>query len=89
MTPPGQTLNDALLRLAVEGKRPRCGDWNDGNPWLSEDVELRELAAGWCAGCSIFAECGEAATEMKITFGTWAGKDRTKRRRNDNSEKEQ
>lgn len=81
MSRPGQALTDALLRLAIEGKRPRCGDWNDGNPWLSEDAELRELATGWCAGCSIFAECDEAAKEYRVTFGTFAGRDRTRKAR--------
>ena len=79
MTRPEQSLTDALLRLATAGKRPRCG-WN-GDAWLSEDVVLRELAAGWCAGCSIWSECDAAAIEMRASFGVWAGRDRTRRSR--------
>ena len=81
MTRPGQTLTAALLKMADNGERPRCGDWNDNNPWVSDDPRLRAMAARWCAGCPILGECAQAAQEMKATFGVWAGRDRTQRER--------
>ena len=81
MSRPGQSLTDALLKMAGNGQRPRCGDWNDNNPWLSDDERLRAMAARWCAGCPVLAECGAAADETPERFGVWAGRDRTKRER--------
>ena len=81
MNRPGQALTDALLKMATEGKRPRCGDWQDGSPWLSEDERLREIAAGWCHGCPIWTECDLAAKEHRVTAGVWAGRDRTRESR--------
>lgn len=79
MTRPGQALTGALLRMADNGQRPRCGDWNDGNPWLADDPGLRAMAARWCEGCPIVEPCAQAAKEMKASFGVWGGRDVTKR----------
>ena len=81
MSRPGQALTDALLKMADEGQRPRCGDWNDNNPWLAEDPRLRALAAWWCDGCPIVAACAQAGKEMKVSFGVWGGQDLTKQGR--------
>lgn len=76
----------ALVKLASEGARPRCGDWADEtNPWLSEDPRLRAMAARWCTGCPVLAECDAAAVERKEKFGVWGGKDRTPRSRKERS----
>lgn len=79
MTRPGQALTDALLRMADDGQRPRCGDWNEDNPWLADDPGLRAMAARWCEGCPVLAECDQAAKEMKASHGVWGGRDVTKR----------
>lgn len=76
----GEVLDLALVKLAAEGLRVRCGDWMDGtNPWLSDDPRLRAMAARWCTGCPVMSECGAAAEERKETFGVWGGRDRTPR----------
>lgn len=70
-----------MLKLAERDLRPRCGDWAENNPWLAEDPRLRAMAARWCAGCPVLAECGQAAVESRATFGVWGGQDRTPRTR--------
>ena len=77
----GRALTSALVRLASDGRRPPCGDWGDGNPWVSDDSRERAQAALWCRGCPVLAECGEAAEEADERFGVWAGVDRTGVRR--------
>ena len=84
MTRPGQALTDALLRMADEGQRPRCGDWSEDSPWLSDEPGLRAMAARWCAGCQIVDECAQAGGEFKSTFGVWGGRDVTKRCKGEN-----
>lgn len=82
MSGPAETaLTMALVKLASEGARPRCGDWTENNPWLSEDARLRGMAARWCAGCVVLAECDAAAVENRERFGVWGGRDRTPRRK--------
>lgn len=72
-------LSVALLALAERGELPACVRWPDGNPWLSEDVEIRAEAAQACTGCPVMAACDRAAVESQVTFGVWAGRDRTGR----------
>ena len=74
-------FDTALLRLAVDGGRPRCGEFGGHELWLSENPEERALAKSWCAGCPVIDECAAAATELKVSFGVWAGRDRTKQTR--------
>lgn len=70
-------LTAALVRMAADGNRPPCGEYGRGELWLSDDDDDRRLAAGWCLGCPIIAECHDAAEEMGERFGVWAGVDRT------------
>jgi hypothetical protein len=68
-------LTKALINAAARGIRPRCGDFEVSHYWLSEYEGERALAASWCTGCAVFAECGEVGQHQR--FGTWAGIDRT------------
>lgn len=77
--PADRALTAALVKAAAQGIRPRCGDWRDNNPWLSDDARLRLIAARWCGDCPLIVECGAAAKENKESFGVWGGKDRTRR----------
>lgn len=81
----GEALTRGLLGMAENGRRPRCGDWAEGNPWLSDDPGLRGMAARWCVGCPVLAECDRAGVEAKHTFGVWGGHDRTARGRRPSS----
>lgn len=74
-------LTIALVKLAEDGRRPRCGEWGEGNPWLSEDSEVRAAAATWCTDCPVMAECADAAKQHRVAFGVWGGRDFTRRRR--------
>lgn len=76
---PGDRLTRALVDLATQGRRPRCGDPETHDLWLSDDPEERKQAAAWCAGCPVLTECADAAADAKETFGVWAGVDRTLR----------
>lgn len=86
MKPGGEDLQRALLAMAERGERPRCGEWGEDGPWLSEDPRMRALAARWCAGCPVLAECDRAGVEAKHKFGVWGGKDRTRRARKPKAE---
>ena len=70
-------LDRGLLRMAADGRKPRCGEPGNHAVWLSDDPRLRALAARWCSGCPVLAECGAAALEAQVTFGVWAGADLT------------
>lgn len=72
-------LSVALVKLAEDGRRPRCGEPGGPELWLSEDADERAQAAGLCVGCSVLIECENAAKQHRVTFGTWAGVDRTRR----------
>lgn len=78
-SPKGQALNAALVRLAAQGVRPRCGEYGSHPLWLSEKPEERALAASWCTGCPVLVECGQAGAEYRANFGVWGGRDRTRR----------
>ena len=72
-----QRLTHALVELATEGKRPRCGDQGEHDLWLSESAAERAVAATRCAGCPVLAECAASADANNEQFGVWAGVDRT------------
>jgi len=72
-----ERLTRALVDLATEGRRPRCGETGSPGLWLSDDAADRAQAATWCLGCPVLAECGAAADEQGERHGTWAGVDRT------------
>lgn len=77
--PKVRSLNTALVRLAADGVRPRCGEPGAHQLFLSENPEERSLAATWCAGCPIRCECAEAGAATRANFGVWGGRDRTTR----------
>ena len=72
-----EQLTRALVGLATEGRRPRCGEAGSHGLWLSDDAADRALAASWCAGCPVLAECGAAADEHAERHHVWGGVDRT------------
>ena len=76
-TPQTTALTMALIALADEGQRPRCGDASDRDMWISDDAKDREQAAAWCVGCPVLAQCGAAAEAENERHGVWAGVDRT------------
>lgn len=49
-----EQLTRALVDLATQGRRPRCGDPVTRDLWTSEDREERQLGASWCA-CPVLA----------------------------------
>ncbi|QOK24145.1 WhiB family transcriptional regulator [Janibacter indicus] len=68
-------LDRALLDLAADGRRPRCGEPADHLLWTSEDTDERARAAALCVGCPVLQECALAAEEEAELF-VWAGVDR-------------
>lgn len=77
MTAAGQ-LTRALVVLAAEGRRPRCGEPGGHELWCSDDADDRALAARRCAGCEVLIQCGNAANEHDERHGVWGGTDRTR-----------
>jgi hypothetical protein len=69
----------ALVTLAVQGQRPRCGDPEAHHYWTSEHQAERVIAADWCTGCSVLDLCRTAAYERGEQFGVWGGRDFTRR----------
>lgn len=72
-----EQLTRALVSLATEGRRPRCGEAGSHEMWLSDDATDRAQAASWCVGCPVLVECGAAADEHGERFGVFGGRDRT------------
>lgn len=68
-------LDRALLDLAAEGRRPRCGELADHLWWTSEKADERARAAALCVGCPVLQQCAQAAEEEHELF-VWAGVDR-------------
>lgn len=68
------TLDRALLDLAADGRRPRCGEPADHLLWTSESADERARAAALCAGCPVLQPCARAAEEEHELF-VWAGVD--------------
>lgn len=71
-----EAMTHALVQLATENRRPRCGDPVTRDLWTSEKREEREQAASWCVGCPVLHQCHDAAEETGETFGVWGGIDR-------------
>lgn len=69
-------LDRALLDLATEGRRPRCGEPDDHGLWVSDDHEDRARAARRCHGCPVLTECGAAADEERDVWTVRGGIDR-------------
>jgi hypothetical protein len=70
-------LTRALLDLTHRGMRPRCGDPEAHDWWLSESQQEREVAARWCRSCPILTPCGDVGQSQR--FGVFGGVDRTPR----------
>jgi len=77
MTTAAETLTRALVDLATEGRRPRCGETGGHELWCSDDPTDRAPAARWCTGCPVKVECAAAADEHDERFGVFGGRDRT------------
>lgn len=73
-------LDRALLDLAADGRRPRCGEPADHLLWTSESADERARAAGLCVGCPVLQECAQAAEEEHALF-VWGGVDHGSRPR--------
>lgn len=67
-------LDRALLDLAADGRRPRCGELATHHLWTSEKADERARAAALCVGCSVLRQCAHAAEEEGELF-VWAGVD--------------
>ena len=71
-----RALSDALLTLAARDQRTPCqGRYSE--LWLSEDYTQRAETIPLCAGCDLITKCADYAAELKVSFGVWAGVDRT------------
>ena len=69
-------IDAALLTMAHREQRTPC-QGRDAWLFLSEYYAWRAVAIPLCAGCDLLDMCHEYATELKVTFGVWAGIDRT------------
>ena len=72
-----EQLTRAMVDLAAQGRRPRCAEPGGHELWCSDDTTDRALAARWCDGCAVLAECAAAADEHDERFGVFGGTDRT------------
>jgi hypothetical protein len=71
-----RALSAALLTLAARDQRTPCqGRYSE--LWTSEDYTQRAETIPLCAGCDLITKCADYATELKASFGVWAGVDRT------------
>lgn len=69
---------DAALRDAVEAGQPiPCRTVDGPSRWISDRHEDRREAAEQCAGCPVLDACAEVGQHEP--FGTWGGRDRTRR----------
>ena len=71
-----RAIDAALLTMAHRDERTPCQGW-DADLFLSEDHTERAAAIPLCAGCDLLDLCAQYATELKTSFGVWAGIDRT------------
>lgn len=69
-----EALDRALLDLAADGRRPRCGEPATHHLWTSESADERARAAALCVGCPVLQPCAQAAEEEHALF-VWAGVD--------------
>lgn len=72
---PDEQLTHALLLLADQGRRPRCGDPDTHDMWTSDLLTDRRQAAAWCTGCPVLTLCANAGRAERR--GVWGGIDRT------------
>lgn len=72
-----EQLTRAMVGLAAQGRRPRCGEPGGHEMWCSDDADDRAQAVRWCTGCPVLAECAAAADEHGEKFGVFGGTDRT------------
>jgi hypothetical protein len=70
-------LTQALTCAAARGMRPRCGDYETSNLWLSEYEGERKQAALMCTGCVVINECDDVGRHQSL--GVFGGHDRTVR----------
>jgi hypothetical protein len=71
-----RALSAALLTLAARDQRTPCqGRYSE--LWTSEHYTQRAETIPLCAGCELITKCADYATELKASFGVWAGVDRT------------
>lgn len=63
VTPFRYRFNVALTTWAADGFRPRCGDAETHDIFVSDQHEHQQLAARWCAACPLRAPC-TAADDM-------------------------
>ena len=71
-----RAIDGALLNMADRDQRTPCQGW-DAWLWTSEDHTERAAAIPLCTGCGLLTLCHDYATELKASFGVWAGIDRT------------
>ena len=71
-----RAIDAALLTMAHRDQRTPC-QGRDAALWLSEYYAWRAVAIPMCAGCDLLTLCAQYATELKASFGVWAGIDRT------------
>ena len=70
------TLDRALVNMAAEGRRPRCGEHADRDLWTSDDPTDRARAARRCWGCPVLELCGAAADDERDAWAVRGGVDR-------------
>jgi hypothetical protein len=77
-----RALSNALLSLLEHDTAPPCADGTDR--WTDEDHEVRAKVAPHCDDCPIRPRCHDFAdtARPRITFGIFAGIDRTPTTRN-------
>jgi len=71
-----RALSAALLTMAHRDERTPC-QGRYGALFLSEDYTQRAATIPLCAGCELITKCADYATELKASFGVWAGVDRS------------
>jgi hypothetical protein len=72
-----RALSAALLSLLEQDIAPPCADGTDR--WLDDSASVRAKVAPRCDDCEIRHRCHTFADTARppITFGVWAGVDRT------------
>ena len=70
-----ETMSAALRSMTYREQVPPCADGSDR--WTSEDYTQRAETIPLCTGCDLLDLCAQYATELKASFGVWAGIDRT------------
>lgn len=77
MTTTGPALERLTLALVIARERGSTWPCADRDEWTSDDHETRAVAARACVSCAVSALCNEAADELGVVFGVWAGQDRS------------